>query len=202
MADRTPERFLMQARAGDISALGELLARYHDYLALLARLQLGRRLRGKVDSADLVQETYLQAHRSFTQFRGSTESELVVWLRRILASRLAKLVRRYYGTKGRDVRMERALADELEQSSRALDRGLFDARSSPSQQASRREQAVLLANALARLPANYREVLILRHLQGLSFPEVAQRMQRSLDSVEKLWTRALGRLRQSVGDVT
>src|SRR5262249_1062122 len=60
--------------------------------------------------------------------------------------------------------------------------------------------AVLLADALGRLPADYREVLILRHLEGLTFPEVAARMGRSLDSVEKLWARALPRLRRAFGD--
>jgi RNA polymerase sigma-70 factor (ECF subfamily) len=193
------EQLLAQARAGAGPALGELLAAYHEYLALLARVQLGRRLQGKVDASDLVQETYLQAHRNFAQFRGTTEAELAAWLRQILASRLAKLIRRYYGTRGRDVRLEQALADEMDQSSRMLDQGLLAPQSSPSQQALRREQAVLLADALARLPADYREVLILRHLEGLRFPDVARRMGRSLDSVEKLWTRALARLRLAAG---
>ena len=60
---------------------------------------------------------------------------------------------------------------------------------------------MLLANALDLLPKDYREVLILRHLEGLTFPEVAQRMERTLDSVKKLWTRALERLRSSLKDV-
>lgn len=200
MSGATREQLLAQARAGDGPALGELLAAYHDYLALLARVQLGRRLQGKVDADDLVQETYLQAHRNFAQFRGTTETELTAWLRQILASRLAKLIRRYYGTRGRDVRLEQVLADELDQLSRMLDQGLLAPQSSPSQQAQRREQAILLADALAQLPADYREVLILRHLEGLRFPDVARRMGRSLDSVEKLWTRALARLRLAAGE--
>jgi RNA polymerase sigma-70 factor (ECF subfamily) len=60
----------------------------------------------------------------------------------------------------------------------------------------RREQAVLLAEALGRLPPDWRELLIFRHLEGLSFPEVARRMGRSVDSVKKLWPRALASLRQ------
>ena len=58
------------------------------------------------------------------------------------------------------------------------------------------EQALLLAEALARLPAEWRELLILRHLEGLTFPEVAQRMGRTVDSVKKLWPRALANLRR------
>jgi RNA polymerase sigma-70 factor (ECF subfamily) len=69
---------------------------------------------------------------------------------------------------------------------------------SPSRQASRREQAVLLADALGKLPEAYREVIILSHLEGLSFPEVARRLGRTLDSVKNLWARALARLRRSL----
>ena len=96
----------------------------------------------------------------------------------------------------RDVRLERQLAVELEQSSQTLDRGLVAAQSSPSQQAIRREQSVLLAEALGRLPEEWRELLILRHLEGLSFPEVARRLGRTIDSVKKQWPRALAGLRR------
>jgi RNA polymerase sigma-70 factor (ECF subfamily) len=184
------------AQAGDRAALGRLLERYRNYLALLARWHLGRRLRGKVDSSDLVQETFLQAQRGFALFRGATEGELVAWLRQLLASRLAKALRRYYGTQRRDVRLEQSLADDLEQSSHALGKGLVAPQSSPSQQAARREQAVLLADALAQLPDDYREVILVRHFEGLPLAEVASRMGRSVESVRKLWTRALGQVRR------
>jgi RNA polymerase sigma-70 factor (ECF subfamily) len=194
-----PETLLARARAGDREALGDLLAGYSNYLALLARMQIGKRLQGKVDPADLVQEAFLEAHRDFAQFRGTTESELVQWLRRILAANLTDLLRRYLGSRRRDVRLERQLAAELDESSQAMDLGLVARRSSPSQQAARREQAVLLADALHSLPADYSEVIVLHHLEGLSFPEVAQRMGRSQDSVKKLWIRGLARLRRFLG---
>jgi RNA polymerase sigma-70 factor (ECF subfamily) len=107
-------------------------------------------------------------------------------------------MRRFLGAQGRDVRLEQGLNAELDESSRALDLGLAAAISSPSRQASRREQAVLLADALNQLPEHYREAIILRQLEGLSFPEVAVRMQRSEDSVQKLWLRGLMHLRQSL----
>jgi RNA polymerase sigma-70 factor (ECF subfamily) len=147
-------------------------------------------LQGKVDAADLVQDTFLEAHRHFAQFRGTGEAELVCLLRQILAGLLANLVRQYCGTQRRDLRLERELADELDQSSRTLDRSLAAPHSTPSERAMRREHAVLLANALERLPDDYREVIILRHLEGRSFAEVSQRMGRSVDSVKNLWARA------------
>ena len=101
-------------------------------------------------------------------------------------------MRRYYDTRRRDVRLER--------SSRCLGQGLAAPDSTPSQQAVRREQAVLLADALGRLPEDYREVLVLHHLQGLPLPAVAEQMGRSLDSVKKLWLRGLARLRRLMGE--
>ena len=196
------EQLLRDARAGDAATLGRLLEQYRRYLALIANVQIGQRLRGKVDASDVVQETFLEAHRNFGRFRGNSEGELVRWLRQILAANLADLLRRYLGTQGRDVRLEREIEGALDRSSVLLDRGLMAMGPSPSQLASHREQAVLLADALSELPDDSREALVLRHLEGLTFPEVAQRMGRSLDSVEKLWMRGLARLRQIMGGQT
>ena len=193
-------RLLRQARAGDDDALGRLLQGYRRYLELLARLQISRRLQGKLDPADVVQDVFLEAHRNFAVFRGASEGEFVAWLRQILVARLANLVRHYLGTKRRDVRLEREMAAAVDESSRVLDGGLVSRQSSPSERAARCEQAVLLADALARLPDDQREVLVLRHLEELSFPEVAARMGRSVDSVKGLWTRGLDRLRRILGD--
>src|SRR5690606_4370217 len=116
--------------------------------------------------------------------------------RSILARQLSTLMRRYLGAAGRDIRRERKLEVDLDRSSRQLDRGLLAPGSTPSQQASRREQGVLLANTLAQLPEDYREVIVLRHLEELTFPEIAEHLGRTIDSIQKLWVRALARLRQ------
>jgi RNA polymerase sigma-70 factor, ECF subfamily len=197
-----PEQLLILARAGNRQALGELLELYRSYLTLLARLEVRRRLQGKLDPADAVQDAFLEAHGHFDQFRGATEAELLAWMRQIMATVLANLMRHYRGTKRRDIGLERSLADELDESSRSLNGSLIASSSSPSQRAVRREQAVLLADALDRLPANYREAIILHHLEGLSFPTVAERMNRSLDSVKKLWMRGLVQLRAALRDLT
>jgi RNA polymerase sigma-70 factor (ECF subfamily) len=193
-----PNELLRQARAGDSAMLGHLLEHYRRYLALLARVQIGQRLQGKVDEMDVVQEVFLEAHRHFGRFLGTTQPQFVAWLRQILAAMLANVMRRYLGTRRRDVRLEQELTDAIDRSSVALNRALVASGSSPSRQATRREQAVLLADALSELPADYREVIVLRHLEALTFPQVAERMGRSTTSVEKLWLRGIARLRQAV----
>jgi RNA polymerase sigma-70 factor (ECF subfamily) len=181
-------------------ALGRRLEAFRGYLTILARIQIGRRLRGKVDASDVVQETFLHAVRDITQFRGTSDQEFAGWLRQILAARLADLFRRYCSTQARDVRLEQALQVELDRSSQVLERGLVGKVSSPSQQAARHDRAAWLARALERLPEAYREVLVLHHLEECDFPEVARRMDRSVEAVKKLWARALVRLRRSLGD--
>ena len=93
--------------------------------------RIAYRMLGSVhDAEDMVQEAFLAASQHFAEFRGSTELELTAWLRRILASSVAHLVRRYFGTQTRDIRLERVLEDEFDQSSRPFDRGLISPASS------------------------------------------------------------------------
>lgn len=191
-------RLLALARGGDGPALGDLLERYRNYLSLLARVQLGRRIQGKLDVADLVQETFLGVHRGIRGFRGTNEAQFLAWLRQILVGILANQVRRYFGTRQRDVRLERELQDDLDRSSVFLGSQLVATQSSPSAQASRRERAVILADAMETLPDDYREVIILRQFEGLSFPDVARRMGRTEDSVKNVWARGLAKLRRAL----
>jgi RNA polymerase sigma-70 factor (ECF subfamily) len=95
----------------------------------------------------------------------------------------------------REVSLEQHLA-ALEQSSVRIEAALVGRHSSPSGQAQRRERAALVADHLARLTADYREVIVLRNLEGLPFAEVARRMGRSAGAVRILWVRAVDQLRQ------
>ena len=94
-ADKSPHLLLAQARAGCSEALGQLLELYRNYLRLLARTQIDLTLRVRLDPSDLVQETLMEAHRDFADFAGSTEKELVAWLRRILVRNLADQVKHH-----------------------------------------------------------------------------------------------------------
>jgi RNA polymerase sigma-70 factor (ECF subfamily) len=146
----------------------------------------------------VVQETMLRAHQHFDQFRGSTEPELLGWLRQILVNNLAKFVEQHVLAARRDVRREvsiERLGAALEQSTVQLAALLPATGKSPSMAVQQREEAVLLADRLAQLPSAYREVLILRNLQGLPFEDVAQRIERSVGATRMLWLRAIEKLR-------
>lgn len=199
MPDFSFASLLNHARSGDAPAQGDLLRRFEPWLRLLVRVQLESRFAAKFDASDVVQQTLLEAVKAFPQFRGSTEAELTAWLRQILAHALAHEIRRYHGTAKRDITQEVSLEAELAQSSQRLGAMLAESGPSPSQQAARRELDVLLADVLARLPDDYRDVLIFRHLEDFSHEEIASRMNRSPGAVRMLWVRALAALREACG---
>jgi len=181
------------ARRHEAAALGRLLGLYRNYLRLLARTWLRKDLQMKADPSDLVQETMLRAARAFPNFRGSHEAELVAWLRQIMARQVADLVR--------SLKTDRRRVSREEPVDRVHDKLADMAASSfarPSEALRRRELGVLLADALAQLPTARREVIVLRNLDDLDWPEVAARMGRSEAAVKKLWARALLALRPLV----
>jgi RNA polymerase sigma-70 factor (ECF subfamily) len=191
------EMLLARARAGDRTALDQLLLAYRNYLHLLARLQITMSVAEPVDPSDLVQETLLEAFRAFGQFVGQSERQWVAWLRRILVRNLAdelKAQRRHR----RDVQRSQSLEAEMERSADQLDQTLAGSVSTPSARASQKERSVLLADALSRLPADYREVIVLRQLEGRSFDEVSRRMDRTQAAARKLWARALEHLKNEL----
>jgi RNA polymerase sigma-70 factor (ECF subfamily) len=172
----------------------QTLERFRAYLRLLARLHLDPLVRGKLDPSDVVQQTLLQAHRALDQFRGQSDAELAAWLRKILARNLARAVRDFARAR-RDLAREQSLEAALQESSVRLQAWLAAEQSSPSQQAERNEQALLLAEALERLPEAQREALVLQHWQGWSLARIGEQMGRSPEAVAGLIKRGLKQLR-------
>jgi RNA polymerase sigma-70 factor, ECF subfamily len=189
-----------RARHGSKSSLGVLLQQYRNYLVVLASMQIEKRLQPRVSPSDVVQETMLRAHKNFGQFRGTSEPELLAWLRQILVNNLAKFVEQHMLAARRDVRREvsmQRIGAALEHSTIQLAALVPAATKSPSMAVQQREDAVVLADRLAQLPDDYREVLVLRNLKGLAFDEVAQRIDRSVGATRMLWLRAIEKLRSA-----
>jgi RNA polymerase sigma-70 factor (ECF subfamily) len=184
---------LSAAHAGSAEAEGQALDRCRRYLLEVARQALGPGLQAKGGASDLVQETYLEAHRQFASFDGVSEAQLRAWLRCLLMHKAAQLGRRYRGTRKRQL-------------SREIPLGVVDAFAPrPSQIAGRSptpsvvviadEQLRRVNEAISRLPADYRQVMMLRYQQAMSFEEVGQRLGRSPDAARMLWARALEKLK-------
>lgn len=194
------ERLIDAARDGDGAALGELLTIYRKYLVFLARSGLHTQVQAKADPSDIAQEVCLAAHDSIKEFRGTTVEEFAGWLRGILTKTLAMHVRSYLGTEKRDVRLEQNLNQSISSASGFLQVQIASDATSPSQHFARNEAFLQLAAALESLSEDYRTVITLRHVEGLPFADVARAMNRSVDSVEKLWVRALAKLKTTMGE--
>ena len=192
------ERFRADPVA-DRSAGDALLRHFEPWLAILARSQVESRFHAKFDPADIVQQTMLEAVRAFPQFRGRTEAELAAWLRQILGRVLGHEIRKYQGTQKRDVDREISFDQELTSVSQRLGDLIPAPGPSPTQAHSREERQIALARVLERLPADYRTVLVLRHLEGLSHEDIARRLGRQPGAVRMLWVRALARLKSEIG---
>jgi RNA polymerase sigma-70 factor, ECF subfamily len=171
------------------------LERYRSYLELLARLKLDRRLRGKLDASDVVQQTLLEAHEALESFRGNDVAAQAAWLRQILARNLANAVRDLTRAK-RDVRKERSLQADLDNSASRMEGWLAAGQSSPSQKLERHERALQLAEALAQLPQAQRDAVVLRHFQGLPLSDIAEQLDCTTAAVTGLLHRGLKNLRK------
>lgn len=176
------------ARQGSEPALNELCGWLRPYLEENCRGRIEGALRTKVPESDIVQESLLGLSRTFDRFEGETKSDLVVWVRGILDNKSLELQRRFLGAEKRDIQRERRL--NIEHSSQpgclvpdslvpALDR-LITA-----------EDADRVKLLTSQLPPHYRQVIELRYLNELSFPDIASRMNRTEASVKNIFVRAL-----------
>ena len=186
-------RCIRLAREGQQAALDELLETHRNYLRVLAASCLHREMQGKADPSDVVQETLLKVHEHFHHFRGTTELEWMAWLRKILVNNLTdfqKGLRR----ERRNVNREQSLGSLVDRSSAMLLNLGPAPGPSPSQEAQRREAAALVADAIAELEPEDRDVVILRNLHELDWNTVGERTGRSPDAARMLWARAMQRV--------
>lgn len=172
-----------------------LLESYRGYLWALAHAQLDRQLRGKLDAADIVQQTLLKAHAGLGELRDRNPNVLATWLRQILASVLTDEIRHLHRDK-RDVAREQSLAAGLNQSAIGMEQWLVADQTSPSMAAQRNEQLLHLANSLLALPVDQREVVILKHLRERTLQQIAEETQRTIPAVAGLLRRGLATLRE------
>ncbi len=172
---------------------------YREYLGLLGRLQLDEQLAGKVDVSGVVQTTMLEAHQQAAKWESLDEDARTAWLRRVFANNLLDEIRRFRA-QARDVSREQSLKQAMEQSASRLNEWLVSNQSSPSQRATRGEQAVRLATALGCLTPPQREAIKLHHLKDMPLAEVGKRMNRDKGAVAALIFRGTKRLRELLGE--
>jgi RNA polymerase sigma-70 factor, ECF subfamily len=171
-----------------------LLEPFRQYLTVLAELHLDRKLRGKLDPSDIVQQSFLRAYSALAEVRSPEPEVLAAWLRKILASTLADAVKHYDRDK-RAVNLERSLEADLDRSASGFAAWLAADQTSPSGRAERNEELLRLVEALSHLPDPMREVVVLKHCQGWTLQQIAERINRTVPAVASLLRRGLEDLR-------
>jgi len=194
---RTDEELLDAARNGDEDALAVLVERHRDRLERMVRLRMDRRLQGRVDPADVVQETYLAVRGKFPQYSADPRLPFFLWLRLEVGQKLVDLHRFHLGTKMRDAGQEVSLhRGALPQvTSLSLAEHLLGKLTTASQAAMRVELKLRVQEALNSMDPHDREVLILRHFEELSNAEAAQVLGIKPSAAVNRYVRALKRLR-------
>ena len=184
-------------RARDPLALGERFARHRERLRRMVRLRLDRRLQGRIDPEDVVQEAFVDASRRLAEYAADPGMPPFLWLRCIVGQRLAIYHRRHLGTKMRDAGQEVSIygAPSLQASSAALASMLLGRLTSPSDAAIRAEQVLRVQEALNALEPLDREVIALRQFEELSRAETAHVLGISEEAGAKRYMRALRRLK-------
>ena len=191
------EAKLRQARQGDQEAWGDLLHRERERLRRMVALRLDRRLQGRVDPSDVIQEAYLEASQRLTEYLQNPSMPFSLWLRFITGQRLLALHRHHLGAQRRDAGREVSLYRGTlpEATSASLAAQLLGKFTQPSQAAIRAEIKIKLQEALNSMDPIDREVLALRHFEQLYSSETAQVLGIGLAAVKKRHIRALKRLR-------
>jgi RNA polymerase sigma-70 factor (ECF subfamily) len=192
------DELMQRARDGDREALGALLSRYRAYLHVLAQRRLDAVAQARVDASDIVQQTFMEAHRDFAAFQGAAEGELIGWLRRILENNAAHTIERHVFAQKRTVDREKSL-DDSHDAGAPLRQRLAAEQTSPSRRAMLGEAAVRLAEALESLPPDQREAVRLRHLEGWTLEQLVAHFGRSESAVAGLLKRGLRGLRNHFG---
>jgi RNA polymerase sigma-70 factor (ECF subfamily) len=188
---------LRRAKTGEQQALAELFARYRDRLRKLVRLRLDRRVYGRIDTSDVLQDAYLDMARRFPEYAAAPAVPFYLWLRALTGQRLVDLHRRHLGAEmrdaGREVSLYRGALPTA--SSASLAQQLLAGLTSPTQAAIRAEMQLRLQEALNSMDPMDREVVVLRHFEDLSNVEAAAVLGLEPAAASKRYIRALRRLK-------
>lgn len=202
MDDAESQQLIERARSGDAAAISEIFARHRGRLKRMVEMRLDRRLQGRIDASDVIQEAHMEVSTRLADYLNDPKLPLFLWLRLIVGERLTKLHRAHLGAQKRDAALEVSIFREAlpAASSAALAAQLLGKHTSPTQAAVRAERLLRLQEAINALDPIDREILSLRHFEELSRSEAALALGIEEAAAAKRYVRALKRLKDLLGD--
>ena len=194
-------RLVRRAAGGDAAAAGDALVRHRARLRRMVDARLDRRVRGRVDPSDVLQDGFADAVAKFPGYLVDPKIPLFLWLRLVIGERLAKVHRDHLGAQARDAGREVSLyrGPMPAASSAALAAHLLGRETSPTQAAVRAERLLRLQAALNALDPVDREILSLRHFEELTHAEAARVLDVQEAAAAKRYVRALKKLKDALG---
>lgn len=199
MSNEAVERELIERAArGDALAWHDLVARFEGRLKRMVQLRLNRRLQGRLDEGDVLQEAFIEVHRKLSEYAANPVLPPFLWVRHLTGLKLTEVHRRHLGTQARDADREITLhrGGLPEADSASLAAQLLGALTSPSQAVQRAELRLQVQSALAELDPTDREVLALKHFEQLSTTEIAAVLGLSKAGAGHRYVKAVKRLRE------
>jgi RNA polymerase sigma-70 factor (ECF subfamily) len=192
-----PRDLLERAAGGDQLAMQELFALHRDRLKRMVHLRLSRRVQGRVDDSDVLQETFLDVSRRLPEYLADPKLPFYLWLRHMTGLKLAEVHRRHLGTQLRDADREVTLhrGGLPEADSVSLAAHLLGQLTTPSQAAIKAETGLMVQEALNSMDPVDREVLALKHFEQLTTSEIAQVLGMSKAGAGSRYLRAIKRLK-------
>ncbi|MDA0282130.1 MAG: sigma-70 family RNA polymerase sigma factor [Planctomycetota bacterium] len=187
---------LEMLKSGDADSIAEVFSRHRDKLQRMVWFRLDRRLYGRVDTADVLQDVWLETSRRIEDYTSNPAVPFFVWVRQIAFQTIIDLHRRHLGAQKRNVSQEISIGKQGCDTSISIAAQLVGNLTSPSHAAIREERLVRLRAALDSMDEIDREVLALRHFEELSNNEVADILGIQKTAASNRYVRALKRLKQ------
>jgi RNA polymerase sigma-70 factor (ECF subfamily) len=197
------EALIRRVEGGDEAALCGLFARYRDRLRRMVKLRMDRRLQGRFDASDVLQEAYLDVAKRAAEYRENPKMPVFLWLRLITGQRLMALHRQHLGAQMRNVGQEVSLHRGAlpPASSISIAAMLLGRITSPTHAARRAEMQERLQDILNAMDPIDREILTLRHFEELGNGETAQVLGISKSAASSRYIRAVMRLKKELAGV-
>ena len=201
MRDENPrddDDLLLRLEAGDERALTDLFTRHRERLLRMVRLRLDRRLRGRIDSSDVLQDAYLEVARRAYEYVAQATMPPFLWLRLMTGQTLQALHRHHLKVQMRDAGQEVSLRGRAtpQANSVCLAEMLLGRLTSPTRAARRAEMQLKLQEILNGMEPLDREILALRHFEELSNGEIAQILDLTKTAASNRYIRAVERLKE------
>ena len=191
------QRLVALAKNGDSQALERLCKVYGERVRRIVRLRMGRELRSKMESMDIVQDAFISALRDLEGFTYQNEGDFLRWVSKVAENRLRDNLDKLHADK-RDVRKEIPLENNMRSSQDSLIQNFAPADlTTPSVIVSKREELDKLEKAMDKLKPEYREVITLTKIEGFSYKQAGDKIGKGPDAVRMLLSRALAALSQS-----